>query len=76
MVVAIVLVGAFAFVATSSAADCTITKTLKYGMRSAEVTCLQQQLGVTPATGYFGNLTKAAVKAFQTDKGLTVDGIS
>ena len=75
MIVAILFVGAFAFMHTASAADCTITKTLKYGMKGAEVTCLQQKLSVTPATGYFGKLTKAAVMAFQADKGLKADGV-
>ncbi|MEI6580857.1 MAG: peptidoglycan-binding domain-containing protein [bacterium] len=77
MIVAILFVGVVALQpAKASAADCTITKTLKYGMRGAEVTCLQEKLSVSPATGYFGNLTKAAVKVFQTEKGLTpVDGI-
>jgi cell wall-associated NlpC family hydrolase len=43
-------------------------------MTSNAVLQLQQKLGVTPATGYFGSLTLAAVQAFQTAHGLTVDG--
>jgi peptidoglycan hydrolase-like protein with peptidoglycan-binding domain len=74
MIVAILVVGAFAF--TAKAADCTITKTLKFGMKAdAEVMCLQTKLGVTPAAGNFGPLTLAAVKAFQTTNSLTADGI-
>ncbi|MCE9585355.1 peptidoglycan-binding protein [Candidatus Nomurabacteria bacterium] len=59
----------------SAATDCGTT-TLKFGMRSSGVTCLQTALGVTPATGYFGKLTKAAVMAFQTANGLKADGIA
>jgi peptidoglycan hydrolase-like protein with peptidoglycan-binding domain len=36
-------------------------KDLTVGSRGADVTALQNLLGVTPATGYFGSLTKAAV---------------
>ncbi len=65
---------ALAAVVTTSA-NAAITSTLKKGMRSAQVTELQKDLNVTPATGYFGNLTLAAVKAFQSAHGLTADGI-
>ena len=73
MIVAVLLVGAFAFTAK---ADCSLgSTTLKYGQRSAAVTCLQTYLNVTPATGYFGKLTLAAVKAFQANHSpLTADG--
>ena len=72
MIVAIALVGFASF----SKADCSLgSTTLKYGQRSAAVTCLQTSLNVTPATGYFGKLTLAAVKAFQANKGLTADGL-
>ncbi|HEX4017053.1 MAG TPA: NlpC/P60 family protein [Frankiaceae bacterium] len=47
---------------------------LQYGMTSNAVLQLQQKLAVSPATGYFGTLTLAAVQAFQTAHGLTVDG--
>jgi cell wall-associated NlpC family hydrolase len=43
-------------------------------MTSNAVLQLQQKLGVSPATGYFGSLTLAAVQAFQTAHKLTVDG--
>jgi len=70
--VAVMLVG----VNFASASDCSLgTSTLKYGQRSAAVTCLQTSLNVTPATGYFGKLTLAAVKAFQTNHALTADGL-
>ncbi len=47
---------------------------LQFGMTSNAVLQLQQKLGVSPATGYFGSLTLAAVQAFQTAHQLTVDG--
>jgi cell wall-associated NlpC family hydrolase len=47
---------------------------LQFGMTSNAVIQLQQKLGVTPATGYFGSLTLAAVQAFQTAHKLTADG--
>ncbi|MDD3705448.1 MAG: peptidoglycan-binding domain-containing protein, partial [Clostridiaceae bacterium] len=54
--------------------------TLKYGSRGAEVTKLQKQLKNMGyfngnATGYFGSMTRTAVRKFQTSKGITVDGI-
>ena len=76
MIVAVLFVGVVALKpANVSAADCTITKSLKVGMKGAEVTCLQQQLNVTPATGYFGSLTKAAVIAFQKNHSLPATGL-
>ena len=50
---------------------CTITKTLKYKMRDAEVKCLQEALGVTPMSGYFGMITKKAVMAYQVANNIT-----
>ncbi len=71
---------AFALVATTaSAAGDTFTKTLKKNSRGAEVTALQTLLAskgfltVSP-TGYFGNLTVAAVKAYQASKNLAQVG--
>jgi len=76
MIVAIFFVGvALVTPKTTLAASCTITKTLKMGMKGTEVTCLQQQLNVTPATGYFGALTKAAVIAFQKNHSLPATGL-
>ncbi len=65
----------FAVVGVSTAAAYTHMGTLKMGMRSAQVTDLQATLGVTPMSGYFGPITKAAVMAFQAANGLTADGI-
>ena len=56
--------------------------TLAMGARGGEVTNIQQRLvamgydiGPEGVDGKFGNNTKAAVEAFQRDRGLTVDGI-
>jgi len=47
---------------------------LKLGMKSDDVKNLQIKLGVTPTSGYFGPITKAAVKAFQTTNGIISTG--
>lgn len=61
---------------TSSApvAVALFTRDLTVGSTGADVTALQIKLGVTPTTGYFGVVTKAAVMAYQTALGLTVTG--
>lgn len=55
-------------------------QTLKFGSHGADVTFLQQRLtakgyGVGVIDGIFGLKTLEAVKAFQAETGLTVDGI-
>ena len=54
------------------------TPTLRPGQRSAAVTRLQKSLTASgryvPATGYFGSLTKNAVKSVQRAKGLSATG--
>ena len=50
------------------------TRNLTVGSTGADVTALQTKLGVTPATGYFGAITKAAVVAYQTANGLPATG--
>ena len=47
---------------------------LKKGSKGAEVKTLQQKLNLM-ADGIFGPLTEEAVKEFQANNGLTVDGI-
>lgn len=77
-----------AVVFSTGTAEAAITKTLKYGMKDAQVKELQQNLnaaGFTVSTsgagsvGYettsFGTKTKLAVQAYQASKGLTADGI-
>jgi len=50
------------------------TTDLKLGMKNDDVKNLQIKLGVTPATGYFGPLTLAAVKKFQAENGIPTTG--
>ena len=50
------------------------TALLRRGSRGAEVTAVQQLLGVE-ADGIFGGGTQAAVIAFQRDHGLVADGV-
>lgn len=47
------------------------TRDLQMGSRGADVTALQNLLGVTPAIGAFGELTKAAVIKYQISKGIS-----
>jgi len=56
--------------AAAPAGSYTFTRNLTIGSTGADVTALQTKLGVTPATGYFGNITKAAVIAYQTANGI------
>ncbi len=58
----------------------TASNMIKLGMEGAEVRNVQQQLRkrnfmIAPATGYFGDVTEGAVKAFQRKAGLDADGI-
>lgn len=60
---------------SASAATCVhLTYTLSFGSRNAttngEVSLLQQFLGVTPVTGYFGPITQAAVQNWQAANGI------
>jgi cell wall-associated NlpC family hydrolase len=47
---------------------------LAVGSRSPAVVYVQQRLGVRPTSGYFGTLTRAAVRNLQRAKGLAVTG--
>ncbi|MES2223700.1 MAG: peptidoglycan-binding domain-containing protein [Patescibacteria group bacterium] len=71
------IVAVLAFVAVASTAGAsTFTRSLTVGSTGTDVTVLQTwlnkagYLAVAP-TGYFGNLTKAAVAAFQAANGVT-----
>lgn len=66
--------GASMLLGAASAMAYTYNVNLKVGSRGADVTALQTMLGVTPATGYFGNLTKAAVTAWQASHNLPATG--
>ncbi|MCP1354794.1 cell wall hydrolase [Aneurinibacillus migulanus] len=55
--------------------------TLKYGMKNGAVKDLQVRLGTlghlsAKATGYYGTLTEAAVRKFQREQGLSIDGVA
>jgi len=58
----------------SASASYMFTRELTVGSTGADVTALQTKLGVSPATGYFGPITKAAVMAYQTANGLPSTG--
>ncbi|MGB8021506.1 MAG: peptidoglycan-binding protein [Candidatus Nanopelagicales bacterium] len=47
---------------------------LSRGTRSPAVVFVQRRLGVTPASGYYGKLTEAAVTALQKERGLKQTG--
>ncbi len=50
------------------------TKEMGYGSTGADVTALQTKLGVTPVTGFFGNITKKAVADYQVANGIVNPG--
>lgn len=69
----------FGFAFTANAA--TLTRSLELGMSGADVSALQTYLAKDPViyqsgliTGYFGQLTKAAVERFQTAQGIVRSG--
>lgn len=64
-----------AAVANSGASTgASFSKDLTVGSSGADVTALQNKLGVSPATGYFGSVTKAAVVKYQSANGLPATG--
>jgi peptidoglycan hydrolase-like protein with peptidoglycan-binding domain len=60
--------------ATSASSGHTFSTNLTVGSTGADVTALQNALGVSPATGYFGAITKAAVVKYQAANGLPATG--
>lgn len=60
--------------AVTSSASVSYTRDLTVGSTGADVTSLQNMLGVSPATGYFGAITKAAVQSYQASKGVPATG--
>lgn len=66
---------------TSTTVNPTAYTTLKLGTKSSDVTSLQKRLielgyMTGSATGYYGDVTYAAVKAFQKANGLSADGVA
>jgi len=59
---------------TPSTTSCTFTRDLTVGMKGDDVKCLQGYLKVSPQSGYFGPLTKAAVQNWQSENGLPSTG--
>lgn len=49
-------------------------RTLKVGLKGADVVSLQTIVGALPADGVFGPMTKTKVKIWQTNNGLVADG--
>lgn len=64
-----------------SESSCAISGTLTVGSRGEEILCLQQHLikdgllDISPATGYFGELTKSAVIKWQEKNGVPNTGV-
>ncbi|MEI6238172.1 MAG: peptidoglycan-binding domain-containing protein [bacterium] len=50
------------------------TRQLGVGAKGDDVVALQTKVGVSPATGYFGPITKAAVSAYQAQNGISPTG--
>lgn len=59
---------------SSSASSMVFSKDLTVGSSGDEVSALQNKLGVSPASGYFGSITKAAVMKFQSENGVPSTG--
>lgn len=77
------VLGVTAEMATPSAVQagtCRVNRTLQHNVRGDEVLCLERrllELGYlnTSIDTYFGTSTVAAVKRFQTNRGLSADGV-
>jgi hypothetical protein len=74
MTIAVVVAAALAAL-TFGATVATAAQVLKVGSRGPAVVALQEELGI-PADGVFGKQTKRAVKRYQRNHGLEVDGIA
>lgn len=64
-----------AFYAALEGVDEVPERMLRYGMQGEDVKELQRLLGINP-DGDFGPKTEAAVRRFQKDNGLAVDGVA
>jgi hypothetical protein len=64
----------------STTATSTFTRQLSYGSSGSDVTALQNKLTAEgfysgPITGFFGRLTQAGVRAYQSGHGITANGV-
>lgn len=60
--------------ALSPLAAARLRPALRYRSRGPAVVYVQQRLGVSPTSGYFGSLTRRALRSLQRTRGLTVTG--
>lgn len=63
-----------AVASSATASSYTFSTDLTVGSSGEAVTALQNAVGVSPATGYFGAVTKAAVQKYQAANGISATG--
>ena len=73
---ALAILGGEVKVAAASTSSAEFGRTLSQGDRGDDVAKMQELLGISPADGIFGRGTKATLKTFQANQGLTADGIA
>lgn len=61
--------------AMHSCASASSRETLRYGSRGRAVRYVQTRLGVHPRSGWFGPITRAAVKRYQRRHGMRASGV-
>lgn len=81
LLLAVVLLGSIGTIAAVQAGDDSVSTLSKMGSRGDEVRRIQQKLKsmgyyTGSVDGIYGTQTQSAVKKFQRDNGLTVDGIA
>lgn len=81
LMLAVVLLGSIGTIAAVQSADDSVSTLSKMGSRGDEVRRIQQKLKsmgyyTGSVDGIYGSQTKNAVRKFQRDNGLTVDGIA
>lgn len=81
LMLAVVLLGSIGTIAAVQSADDSVSTLSKMGSRGDEVRRIQQKLKsmgyyTGSVDGIYGTQTQSAVKKFQRDNGLTVDGIA
>jgi hypothetical protein len=72
----LVLSAGVALAASNGGTTSGASATLSLGSTGAAVKDLQRKLRVSPASGYYGTQTRAAVKRYQASHGLKADGIA